>query len=1044
MRNTFLALACVVLSHEAIAQNLPDEINHAPYYNSYLEIRSDRDETQASLQMQNSQLANILAAIDDKYDYIATLEIQNRDAADRISYLERELPAKTNDLRSSEGDLSYTEGTISSLDRDFRDEARRLERVQRELAPIQGEMRQLGAEITRQMQRVQRLNRERDGHKNSMEKAKNEIVSLEQKARSLNAQAQQTQAKEPALRSQVSSLSSEVSSLERQVGQLNSQIQALGPKVKQLHAEVTQAQQELARLKRSGASAAEISAQQSKVSALAQKHRAAGSELSALAMKKRGIDSKIITSKRNLANAQKELAAIPGKVAALRAQAQQSIQKVPGLQKQIQEGTTQVARLNQEIGKMETNISNIQRRQNQLRPEESRLQARINNISERMRRLENQLAAEQSRASALRNRISSLRNEIQNIRQELPELERNIAYNQSEISTSRADISDLSGRERDVRADIGSLETRLAALEQETEAALNQYQRRFDLYNSYLAQAKSLGEEQTDGADALGSQKGLELAANISSELANVHGQEEGKAQAKLIGLVRGENEGYQLGYAAGEISADSIQAGEVKGKANGKEAAYQFVEANFKAGYFERHMQELLKLPVGARKKSSREKSVRMSLGRANMVDLEAQKVHAFAAAGLVPDLSGYELERSRSVKTPLDGSVESALGEVKKLQGRFEEFKNPAMAYTQPTSVPYGQVNCAGIYKGVVEYAQACQASFKKLFGQRFMAKTYESFSGSFTNAYSSKYAEREAMVRDASYQAEFDKAHAVAFNKGEADGKKDAYDQAYSKAYELAYASNIEPAKQAADQEAQRESHEWIASHPILTVQSHRVSSKNLRGGSKGQLLIDLKNISSVSSMVSGVMKIESSSNLKFAKSAYPIGEVRAKGLSTLAIPFTVSAEARSGQELRALVKLELPGDKYQAQRVEKAQFAQALALNPKYGADLNYDQSPKVKGMFSYYVHTFSATVMPVVENLDSTYEVTLSVAPEQQNLITFKTSKLKTGVLGVNQGQKLDFSYVFNTAARGKKVVLKLEVFYKGESVGFQTMELQPH
>ena len=1026
----FVALALLTLPLQAA--QLPDEINHAPYHRDYVQVKGERDDTQSALGAQRQKLSSVLEAIAGQEIYIATLQEQNREFAKRIGLLKRLIPQREREVDETMYDLSRSESEISSLRRDLDRERDALARERRQLEPLQRELRSLANEISRQNQRVGRLKRQAAGHERDKREAQRQIQSLRSENQRLTARIRDLQGKEGEYKRRIDQLQAKLRGEESSLRQTESKLSRAQAKTASLKTRLEQEKAELRRLRSSGAGQDQISAQSRKVAAVQATLRNARSDVKTLQAKKRQLSAKVAGTKREVVKAQSDLRNLPQAIAQARSKKQANQREIDQNQRKLRESERALASVNGEIDKMERNIANIRRRHARLQNQENEIQQRVASISGQVRRLENLLASEENRAVGLRNRIALLRDEIRNMRQEIPSLERNIARNEGEIGSARAQVAQLGIEENETRSLIAQLEQRLAELERQTAQAYASYEKRKNLFEKYLVQAQELGRSQTGQASSLGQETGAKLAKTSANELGGAFGQDEGRIQAKLLGLVRGELDGYPSGYELGLSSQDSIEEGRRKGEEKGKEAVYEYVRVNLKPGYFEDHMQKLLQMPVGSGLKSNA------------LIGLSSQRFPLAESFGSVPDLGENELLDSRKIKTPLDEQIELQLEEIEKLQRRRQVYSDPITAYVQPSKVPFAEVECSAVYKGVQAFQIACRESFKSDFSQKFFSSTLRTFSDAYPNLFNEKYELAQSAQRDDLFEQRFEEGRKVAFGQGEKDGKQDAFDQAYGAAYELSYSNNLGSAKQTANQEALREGHEWIASHPVLTAQSSRLAAKHLRGGERGELQIDLKNISSVDSGASGFLVVEQAGNIKLEKKRLRLADVKAKSLKTVRIPFEILSDARSGEKASLKARLELPGDKYQSQRIETVEVSKTLEVNPAFDIELQYDSSPKVKGLFSYYIHTFSATIKPVVEDLDDNYEVKLSVPAAQTNLVNFKVDKLETGVLRKQDGQKLDFSYLFATGARGKTVELKLEVFFKGELLDSQILELYPH
>ena len=1029
------ALTCFALSTLVNVANAsrPDEINYAPYQGKYLSIKSERDSIESTLNSQKSQLSSILSAIEDKLDYISTLESQIQEFSKRISYLHRLIPQKESEQRGAAHELSNTESAISDFERRLRSIVSELEREQRELRPIQSELVKLAQEIKRQQQRVDRLKRSENSTEREVSSLKNSVAKLKTSIQNTKREIDALKSSESSMKTKVSQLETKVSGQESKVSEFDRKSAKSKSKVARLKTRLEEQKRKLQSLKGSGASSDEISRQRVKVTSAQNSLNSAKRELQQHEQNRRSAASKQSTLKRQLSSAKTQLRSLPQKIKTKQSEIKRSQSDLKDKKSKITENESELSRLKAQIGQMMANISNMNRRHARLDNEVDRVQRRINSISSDRRRVDSELSGLEGQARETKRRISLLREELQGYREELPNLDRNIVYNRSEISEADYEVKRLRSDADTTREEIATLGIKLDRIEAETAAAYREYDSRKSLFNKYLAQAKSLGRSQTLQAKDLGNEKGLVISETISEELAKSFGDDEGRAQAELIGMVRAELDGYPAGVKEGQVSADSIEAGRIEGSRRGEQDVYSFVRQTYGPTYFEAVIKELLKLKVNGHNKRRALMSFTPNIELGASVNFDA-----------VPDLSQSELLRSQEIETPLDPAIKNTLEKITTLKKRFVAYQSPSLSYDEPSEVPFTSVDCSAVYKGLQEFKESCEATFKSEFEQLYKKSVYNSFASVYPEQFISKYDSFEQEGREANYKTNYDKAYEVSFAKGESDGKEMAYERSYKLAYDESYSINFEPAKEVAQMEATKDGHEWIQHNPVLTVSKSYILDKELKGGDRSYLVVELKNISSKDSWASGTLKITQSGNMIFEKLLYKLPEVGAKSVTKFKIPFTVVSKAQSKELIMAKASLELPGDKYKAVREEVISHSQELGVNPRASLELSYDRSPRIKGVFSYYIHTLNVEVGPDVEDLQAGYEVSISVDDNQKDLMEFKVSKLRTKILDLDEKQKLDFSYVFKKAAKHKTIGLKLQVMYKGRPVKEKTIELQPH
>lgn len=112
-------------------------------------------------------------------------------------------------------------------------------------------------------------------------------------------------------------------------------------------------------------------------------------------------------------------------------------------------------------------------------------------------------------------------------------------------------------------------------------------------------------------------------------------------------------------------------------------------------------------------------------------------------------------------------------------------------------------------------------------------------------------------------------------------------------------------------------------------------------------------------------------------------------------------------------------------------------------PKFNASSDYNKTPKVKGVFNYFIHTFKLNIAPAVEGLQAGYSVKLRPIDDAIKHMSFKVSEGQTGQISKLENKTIEMSYVFKKSAKKKTIKLALEISFRGEVLKKEIIELKP-
>lgn len=1039
MRKTILSLATLltIAPSAVLAQGLPDEINYGPYHERYLQVRDQRDQVSSSLAAERNNLENILNNIQNEYSNIASYRQTIANLERERNDLNYELPRLERDIQQATAQANNVADTIEALNRRLEMVSRRvsnesavLSNLNDKLREQQEEKRVIGGRLIQFQQKETELKRALVRLHQSIEHAEKDsaqaersIDALKRKERTIDADISEAEAKVASQRSELES-STEV-------------LRNLKSEEKEVSDNLKEASVRLRQLRTGNGSPEEVAAALEKVGKLRDQLQEVTKKVSS-AEKNTNEDKRKL---QKLVSVENDLKAEKKKIPAQIANLEREIEKN---RKVIRDSRAAIPGTQRELGVAEENVQRASRRLAGIEHEIDKLKVDVRNQSEVVRDVvarRDGLAAEHAgqtaSLNALNQTIANLDNRIRAIDNRLPQITSEISSNISYIGQAEIEIDRLEANRSNTEDFIASLEVQLSDLTAQTEQANSEYDRRLDLYNQYLAEAREIGRSQIGPAADLAALKGSEIAEKISNENSQALGVEVGRFEANLIGMVRGELQGYPAGYQDGYSDTTSRNQGQMEGRSAGITNAHNYAQANLKPGFFENYIAaELGK--VGATLSSAMDGAA-SELTSFNEKDMEAPAIH-----NEVTNLSQEEISQAAQYSTSLDAQISNALAEEGKVWERSRTFSNADFVYVAPTTIPYQTVDCSSVYKDVSDFYKACNDSYKVSFKELYLAEAKSKFQLEYPSLYNDKFAVVESATRAELFEAELVKASDLAFGEAQAKGKKDGYNEEFDQAQTAAYSAEMPAATAKADSDAKVEVRAWIASNPAVTVQAYSFDSSEIRGGMSGSLIVDLKNIGAKNSAGVGTLKIVSAKNLEFSSSTYRLLDVPAKSSKKIAIPFKVSSDARSGEYATARVEVTLPGDKYKAQRVEVKDFQIKLSVNPTTKVDLTYDNSPNIKGWRSFYIHNFDLQLSPAIENVAEGYTIKLEADAASAPHMDFKKSSATTRGLSVGQNFKARFQYVFKKSADGKTITLYLSTFHKGKLVEKRPITLRPH
>lgn len=618
-----------------------------------------------------------------------------------------------------------------------------------------------------------------------------------------------------------------------------------------------------------------------------------------------------------------------------------------------------------------------------------------------------------------------------------------------EISVNDQDIASLATLLPQKRSELGTLEPKVAnadAARAKADADANnangKYQDRLSLYQQHLVAAQSLGAERAQVGSVDGDKVGRVDARTQAIKMATENAAAQGKWEALLRGYVRGEIAGFDSGFDVGMASEADASRGNREGEAAGALRAQNQAEHVMKPQFYLEEMDRRL---------SEEEVKLRQAISTAQAAPKSMAAIKALAKKIVVdiPELTGEELNRSRSIPSALDAMIEQAQAELREILKRRQQLADARSSYTiLSAGANAANPNCSGVYKNVKDFLEACRASYGERYQLLFSSAHYNAFQSEYPATFGAQIASTFNSELGRLYQSYVNEATNVGKQVGVAQGQKEVYRLSFERAERSSYDGRLPVEEERVSQESLAMVDQFLAQNAALTLKGEpkllTSSAYGISPGASVNLSLILKNIGGVASLGDSTLRItEASSNLILARRDAPVGSVAARSASALnVLPVVISDNAVPGSRIILAGQIVHPGNQYRANRVEEFRLETIVGVNPSVTTTFDFDTSPKVAGIFGgIKEHEIEVKLAPKfagVENL----EVTL--AEVGTNFVTVLTQPIQTGALSKGSAKKLSLNYKMSKAAKGKALTVRVSVKYQGAIVESYDLKIQAH
>lgn len=1029
--SSLLVLACLV-SMPVMAQELPDEINYAPYEARYISLQKETARLEAKLIESQNSLAEARKFIREMTEYIETLRQNIQRNQYEIVQLRREIP----ELERRISDLRYEDQRVMSDLRSRQNEESilisRYHQAERDLRPLE-------ANLAQKQQRLRDLEndlnkfrkQERDAgsrHANAMTELSRkdaQIQSLRNEIKKFQDELRTGQTKINELERQISTRQNAIKDQERKLQELRSRIGALDQRVAQTEAE-------LSRLRSGNAPQPQIQAAERRVQEARKTRDAAKREISQLESGISSSKTQLKTMVNQLDQLKRNQAALPSRISSAESK----------LRQYESERTKILNEANRYKAEHETAKRNIQLREqqitalrNDMRIDEqnvARQRHYLDSINRDLNNVRSVISALTTRSRNLNADISRLTQTIRSHEQRIPALQQEIYSFEKEIADGEKELSVARNDERTFVDAVARDQANLNDAINRRNVAEIEMSKRRSLYNRYLSDAERLGAEEASSGIALGKTEGEKLAHKKAQENGSSLGREMGILEARYWAGIRGELQGYARGHEEGMASADDISRATSDAQLKASQDAELFAQRTLKPIYFEEFVQDEMKKPLVL-------KGLNVQKGLSRI-----QEMAFVTGIDNISQPTPQEVADSNALETPLDGTIAQLAKDLKAAKEKYKYLSDPSVTFVAPTDIPFVKPDCSQVYKGLAVFKASCEGSYKGTFTNNFHRAVKEAYFDSYKDLFDKTFHDVNSAERESAYTLELKNASEIARQYGIKVGQAEIYVSTYERVYEVTYRSELEKAKAKALVDAKSELAHFLSFNPLLTISDSSLSAEVFRGGEEVIVTGKVKNIGRAPFKGAALIRITSVENADILQGETVLNDAIAFGETALPqLKVKVHPRARSGEKIVVKGLVDLPGDLYRTSRQEAFELTEILAVNPANDLSLDYNTTPNIKGVFSRYIHNLTVSISPTVEDINDGYEIAVSPVGEGLELMDMKESRAVTGALKKGVSKDVKVSYTFRDKAKGKTINLELSLSYKGKVIRKEIITVKP-
>lgn len=1014
---------------------------------------------QAELKAQEAQLSQIDTTLNPKKAELSRLKAELARRTPEIGRLETEIKTLTQKISTSETRISSLnveakiqrrdalESQISGVKNQIKQNNDAKVALEEKIKPVIGQINGLmikWREAVRRRDRPEadRLKKEMDALNATIASDQREIMRLQQES---------------------DRLALSIAARQNEINQLNAAITASQVEINNLQKDIETSRIKITENKRR---IAELSAANSD---LTQKISELQKEVDALEGQRQPLAGKVTQLKQKESELSAKISSLKNEIQRLQAQTNTLNARLTEMETVIREFPDRMRRLDAHIRSLNEKIrelsfqadrerrllSRIQQDRMAIQSERDRAQAALDEVSRDLVESNRLISVIQNKLREENANRDALTRYNQDSIRKFDELKRQKAQNTDEIAAASEELrineQDLATIARELprfRSELQALGPKVVAAENEKNTAEKnvsdasfQYQERLSLYQNYLSQAQGLGSDKASIGQADGAKAGALEARAKAGKLAAENAASEGKWQALRRGYIRGEIEGFRVGFDLGLSSSSDARRGTEEGRIAGEKRARDYANMVVKPEKY------LAELDRRLREDSTTDGAPFIAALMAD--ELPSIRSMARELNNSIPELSAQEIEESLRIVTSLDAQIAQSEIEIEEVFTLRRNLSRPQNVYSTPgPGENANNVNCSAVYKGVKDFVDACKGAYVLRYQSLYNSTHQEAFNKFYPDAFSAQI--RAVLESELSrlYPVYLEEAIKISRQVGITSGKKEIYQQSFDRTESMAYGGTLPVEVSRVESEAVQLVQEHLNQNAALTLKgSARLSTSNIFGISPGaevDLKMLIKNIGSVSSSGNSIVKItEVSSALSPERREAPLASVEANSHSDLSvIKLKVNDAARPGTNVVLAGEIVHPGHHYRSSRIETFRLETVLGVNPSIESSVDLDKDPNISGLFGIAKkHDIDIKITPKHEGVELGYEATLEEVDSQ--FLDIVSTPSVTERLGRGQEKKIRFSYKLSKASRGKTISLRLKIKNDGKIVSQHDLIISP-
>lgn len=1065
-------IASLLITGQALAQTLPDEINHTQYlriYQNLEQILNQKISEHEKLASQKAQIEKTIAQMErDQVE----LPARNSELRGLIAYKRQEVARLSSEIMGVEQlldrvleDIRHTERVLNSVQNDINQETSRNQM-------IQSRRHQQGQQVARVNARLQKEIKE----ENRSVKAIENLADTVKKAQQNKQQAENARAQ---LEKDIVKFRAEVTSAKSTVTQNTSALAAKRPLLKDVQAKLPAVKNEIAGLQ-SQISGEQTSLNQKKAELAKLKAEVAQgadhtaristleSEINSLNSSINGKAARIVKLKQNEALITSQISALATDIKNLEAQIARLNKRIVELDKaiasypenkrkleeQIKRNQDEITQKNAEIEREQRLLARIRRDRKEIEVDLRRAQDVMEAITQDLITsdrilitMKNKYNEESQRREGLVRYQQENRRIHDSLMSQKASAEREIVDSSEEIDVNEQDMATIARELPMLRNDLDSVTPKVSfalnarnIAQKNADNANSQYQARLGLYQRYLTEAHKMGSDKASIGTNDGSKAGNIDAVARGTKLATENASIEAKWEALRRGYVRGEIAGFRAGYDVGYASTADEARGDADGRVAGAKRAKNHADLVVKPEFYLEELERRLK---------EDDTSAKPKLAMLINDEIKSIKSMARALEESIPDLSQAELAEAAQIVSSLDQLIAQSSIEIEEILSLRRKLSDARNVYATPSAgINANNVNCSAVYKGVKDYIEACKGSYVIRYQNLYNAAHLDAFNRRYGAVFNDQISNVYASELGRLYPGYLNEATKVGKEVGLATGKKDIYQETFTRSEGISYSVTLPSEVARVKGESVNLVQDHLDSNAALALkEAVKLASSSPYGISPGtemDLTMMVKNIGSKASLGNSMVKLTSiSGNVSAERREAPLTAVAPHTHANLnVLKLRVSDKAEPGTKVVIAGEIVHPGNHYRSSRIEQFRVEQELQINPSIDMDVKFETTPRVAvriiGMIK--THAIEVKLKPMYSGVDQGYEVSLEEVGSEYAQITTKPST--TDVLKQGEEKKVFMNYKLSKSARGKIVNFKLFIKNGGKVISSQDIQVK--